>query len=895
MKIVNLKTDYRTNPLGIGTSKPRFCWEMISEKRNTLQIAYRIVCALSQEDLVNKLNLHWDTGKIESDKSIQIEYDGPVLQSSQRIYWQVKIWDNHNREYEWSEVAFWEMGLLNPSDWKASWIEPDIEEDTSESNPCPFLRKEFSVNGKVHRAVVSISGRGLYQFFLNGEKVSDDLFTPGWTSYHHRIQYQAYDITDMLKNGNNAFGAILGDGWYRGFFGWQGKRNLYGDKLSFIAQILINYSDGTQDTIGSDDTWKSATGPILKSDLYNGEIYDARLEMESWNHSEFNDKDWRGVKVADQSKEILVSSESNPVRITEEIKPVKKLITPKGELVFDLGQNIVGWIQFSLKGRKGLMITLRYAEVLDKEGNFYIDNLRAAKAEDQYIFKSDEIETFEPHFTFHGFRYLKVDGYEDEIEPQNITGKIIHTDMRSTGNFECSDPLVNQLQKNIQWGLRGNFLDVPTDCPQRDERMGWTGDAQVFAPTACFNMDTAAFFTKWMNDFSVDQKKDGSVPWVVPMVVEGGGGTGWSDGYGATGWADAAIIIPWTIYQIYGDTGILEKQYNSMKAWVEYMRRESGNDHLFNTGFHFGDWLAYATTKCDYPGATTDKDLIATAYFYYSTLLLQKIAAILGKMDDADNFEKLRSEIKKAFQKEFLSQTGRLSSNTQTAYVLALAFNLIPDVLKTIAAKRLADDVIKFGHITTGFLGTPLICDVLAENGYPDLAYMLLFRKEYPSWLYPVSIGATTIWERWDGIRPDGSFQDPGMNSFNHYAYGAVGNFLYTKVAGISVDPVSPGYKKFRINPLISDKLTFAKAEYHSIHGDIKSYWQINDNKLLLDVTIPSNTTATIEFRANDLESVFEGDKPVSDVHDIKILGCSNKKIVLEAGSGTYYFKSIIR
>jgi len=463
--------------------------------------------------------------------------------------------------------------------------------------------------------------------------------------------------------------------------------------------------------------------------------------------------------------------------------------------------------------------------------------------------------------------------------------------MPATGYFECSDSLINRLQKNIQWGLRGNFLDVPTDCPQRDERMGWTGDAQVFAPTACFNMDAAAFYTKWMKDFTADQLADGSVPWVVPMVIKGGGGTGWSDGYGATGWADAAIIIPWTIYRIYGDKRILETQYESMKAWVEFMRRQAGSTYLFNKGFHFGDWLAYATTQSDYPGATTDKDLIATAYFYYSTSLLHKIAALIGKSDDAEGYGVLKQHIREAFQKEYITPNGRLSSNTQTAYVLALAFGLIPDDLKENAAKRLAEDVRKFGHITTGFLGTPLICQVLTENGYADLAYMLLFRKEYPSWLYPVTMGATTIWERWDGIKPDGTFQDTGMNSFNHYAYGAVGNWLYSTVTGINPDSVIPGYKKIIIKPYVNERLTYAWAEYHSVYGKIVSYWERKDNVLIINISVPANTSAVFEIPAKNIENIYENGIPVSEINYLTVKGKMENRILIEGGSGDYKFE----
>jgi alpha-L-rhamnosidase len=471
--------------------------------------------------------------------------------------------------------------------------------------------------------------------------------------------------------------------------------------------------------------------------------------------------------------------------------------------------------------------------------------------------------------------------------------------MAPTGDFECSDTLINRLQDNIQWSLRGNFLDIPTDCPQRDERMGWTGDAQIFAPTACFNMDTSSFYSKWMKDFRVDQKEDGSIPWVVPNVIEDGAGTGWSDGYGATGWADAVVIIPWTVYQVYGDKRILSELYTTMRGWEEYMIRESGDSYIFRTGFHFGDWLSFAeyftyrynAPDYGYAGATTEKELIATAYFYYTTGLMHKIAVILGNKDDAERYGDLLPRIKKAFQDEFLTKNGRLTSNTQTAYVLALSFGLLPGDLVDIAAKRLADDINYFGHLTTGFLGTPLLCQALTNNGFSDIAYKLLFNKRYPSWLYPVTEGATTIWERWDGIRPDGSFQDQRMNSFNHYAYGAVGSWLYSSVAGIRFDEENPGYKRIIIKPYLTDKLDYAKAVFHSVYGRIVSHWKRCNDSIKFHVEIPPNTTACIYIPCSEKKQIYDSNKRVEELKEVKILGWQGGITILEIGSGKYVFE----
>lgn len=899
MKVINLLTEYKINPLGIETLSPRLSWEIAADGRGVVQNAYELKCANSLKDLESNKNLIWHSGKMDSEQSIQIEYKGNQLKSEERVYWQVKVWDNKGEVSKWSDAGYWEMGLLDNLDWKAQWIEPALKEEASKSAPCAHLRNDFAAGSRIQKASLYITCKGLYELSLNGEKVGDELFTPGWTSYHNRIQYQVFDVTERLLIGQNSIGVILADGWYRGYFGWQGKKNLYGDKLALLLQLKIFYDDGSEELVLSDDTWKSGTGPILESDIYNGEIYNARLEMDGWNCSGFDDSTWNSVIIRNFGYDMLVPSEGVPVKITETITPIEKIITPKGELVFDLGQNIVGWVQISLAGKAGSRITIQHAEVLDQEGNFYIENLRSAKAEDTYFFKADGVEVYEPHFTFHGFRYIKISEYEGEISLDNIRGRVIHSDMGERGDFECSDSLVNKLQKNIQWGLRGNFLDIPTDCPQRDERMGWTGDAQVFASTACFNRDTASFFSKWLKDLSLDQKKDGSVPWVVPNVVENGGGTGWSDGFGATGWADAAVVIPWTVYQVYDDKRILSEQYASMKAWEEYMIRESGDSCIFNSGFHFGDWLSFAeyyslkynAPDYGYAGAYTEKELIATAYYYSTTKLMHKIALVLGKQKDADRFSLLLPQIKTAFQREFLTQTGRLTSNTQTAYVLALSFGLIPDEMTAIAAKRLVDDINYFGHLTCGFLGTPLICQALTDSGYPEIAYDLLFNKHYPSWLYPITQGATTIWERWDGIKTDGTFQDVGMNSFNHYAYGAVGNWLYTSVAGINTDASKPGYKRIIIKPHLTNRLSYAKATYQSAYGRISSHWERSSEEIELNLEIPANTTARVHLPCSVSDEIYESDQKIDAIEEIVIIDNKNKRTVVEIGSGKYCFR----
>ncbi|MDH7599366.1 MAG: glycoside hydrolase family 78 protein [Sedimentisphaerales bacterium] len=885
--VYDLRCEYKVNPLGIDRSCPRLSWKIKSSDRNVLQSAYQIQVASSIEDLAADKGLLWDTGKVESDRSIHVPYAGPGPVSRQRVYWRVRVWDNKGNCSDWSQVAWWEMGLLSASDWKANWIEPGYSEQTDRSNPAPMLRRDFVLAGSLKTSRLYITSHGLYQAYINGQPVTEDLFTPGWTSYRKRLQYQTYDVTGLLRPGRNTIGVILGDGWFRGrLMGGKG-RNHYGDRLGLLAQLEVTYQDGRVDCLSTDRTWKASTGPILASDIYDGEVYDARLCRPGWCEPDYNDADWTPVRLANYIAN-LVAPLGPAVRRIEELRPVKIFTTPAGQLVADLGQNMVGWTRIRVRGPAGTKVTLRHFEVLDKKGNVYTENLRSAKQTDTFVLSGDPNgEVFEPHFTYHGFRYVQIEGWPGQPSANDITGVVIHSDIRPTGAFECSDPLVNQLQHNIQWGQKGNFLEVPTDCPQRDERLGWTGDAQVFARTACFNADVAAFYTKWLADLAADQKPNGSVPHVIPDVLSKDQPTGG----GAAGWADAAVIVPWTVYICYGDKGILESQYASMKAWVDYMARRAGPSLLWKNDYTFGDWLAYATNRSDYPGATTDKDLICQGYFARSTDILQHTAKILGKDQDAKYYAKLLEGIRSAFQREFVSLNARVASNTQTAYCLALGFGLLPPGQRQQAASRLAADVRQFGHLTTGFLGTPLICQVLTEYGYLDLAYMLLLRKDYPSWLYPVTRGATTIWERWDGIRPDGSFQDPGMNSFNHYAYGAIGHWLYSTVAGIDLDPERPGYKHIIIRPRPGGGLTYAKASLESMYGRIESAWRIDGGQMHLEVVIPPNTTATINLLGAEPKDITESGKGLSEAEGVNVVRQDPSQTIIGVGSGTYHFR----
>ena len=886
IKVTGLRAEYKENPLGIDARRPRLSWQLTATERDVRQSAYQIRVAASERSLGAGSGLVWDSGRVSSDESLHRTYEGQPLKSGQRYFWQVRVWDAGGRASDWSDAAWWETGLLDAADWRAEWIEPDLPEDPKKSEPAPLLRRSFKLSGQVARARAYVTSHGLYEMYLNGRRVGDQVFTPGWTSYNHWLQYQTYDVTDLLRNGENAVGVMLGNGWYRGNLAWEGKRNVYGERLALLALVKVTYQDGREEIIGTDQQWKSATGPLLMSEIYHGETYDARLEKDGWNAPGFADQQWSGVKTANHRKDNLFAPPGPAVRKVEELRPVRIFKTPAGDTVADLGQNMVGWVRLKAQGPAGTTITIRHAEVLDKVGNFYTENLRAAKATARYTLRGSGAETFEPHFTFFGFRYVAVSGYPGELTPESLTGVVVHSAMARTSEFETSSALINQLQHNIIWGQKGNFLDVPTDCPQRDERLGWTGDAQVFARTAAFNMDVAGFFEKWLRDVAADQYPSGSVPHVIPDVL----GTAERPAGGSAAWADSSVIIPWTMYLTYGDKRFLEDQYASMTKWVGYMQKRAGDDYIWDGDQHFGDWLAFATTRSDYPGATTGKDLIATAFFAYSTSLVEQAARILGKNDDAAKYAELLKKIKAAFRREFVTETGRVGEDTQTAYTLALHFDLLPEEMRPMAARRLAKDVRERRHLTTGFVGTPYLCHVLTRFGYLDEAYLLLNREGYPSWLYPVRQGATTIWERWDGQKPDGTFQDKGMNSFNHYAYGAIGEWMYRVMAGIEIDPARPGYRHILIQPQPGGGFTNVRAAHQTMYGKVSSAWTLKDGRIELTIEIPANTQATVRLPKAKLSDVVEADQPLAKGNGISEVRQDGNAVIIETGSGQYRF-----
>jgi alpha-L-rhamnosidase len=920
LSAVDLRCEYLENPLGVEAAAPRLSWQVRGEGRSLRQSAYQVQVAENPEGLTSSAGLLWDTSKISSDQTTHIAYQGEALKSGQRAFWRVRAWDQNDQPGAWSETAFWEMGLLHPADWQAQWIEPDWQEDPQIQQPCPYLRHDFSVQKTLQSARVYITSHGVYELTLNGQPVTEDIFTPGYTAYQKRLQYQVYDVTGFLQEGECAVGVILGDGWWRGKIGVNSVRNAYGEKLALLLQLHLRYSDGSQELILSDETWKANAGPILMADLKDGEKYDARLEMPGWDQPGFDDSGWRGVRRGDYGVDNLAASCGVPVRRQELIPTAQVLQTPSGDTVVDLGQNIAGRVRLKVSGPAGAVVTLTHGEVLDAQGNFTQKNLALGRQPKDFWFqkvsytlKGEGEEVYEPRFTFHGFRYVKVEGFPGELAPENLTGVAIYSNMPASGTFSCSSEMLNQLQSNITWSQKGNFLDIPTDCPQR-ERAGWTGDAQIFARTGSFIMETAAFFTKWLKDLAAEQYENGLVTNLVPNAFEKSSGF-FKRLEGSAGWGDAAVIIPWTLYLCYADRGILEQQYASMKAWVDYAAGRAAASHwarrlepatwfsglrrqrlpyLWDTGYHWGEWLepdAGSNMLRMFGGMLKRLILsepeVATPYLAYSSGLLAKIAHLIGKPEDAAHYETLSSKVKAAYTAEFVRPDGRIHPHKQASYVRALAFELTPAELRPKIAAQLADMVRQNGnHLGTGFLSTPFLCHVLSQYGYLDIAYALLNQKTIPSWLYAVTKGATTIWESWDGIKEDGSVNA----SHNHYSYGAIGSWMYQVVAGLELDPDAPGYKHFIVQPHPGGGLTHARAAYQSLHGPIVVGWYTQDQAMHVDVEAPPNTTARVRLPAAAATYVTESGIPLEEAPGVHGIHTDGHDTVFEIDSGSYSF-----
>jgi len=993
--LTNLRCEYRENRLGIDVAKPRLSWVIADPKseisnlesqitRSVAQTAYQVLVASTPELLAKDQGDLWDSGKVESDQSIQVEYAGRPLESRMQCHWKVRVWTLTSdlrplTSSSWSNPAMWTMGLLKPDDWQAKWIgvrrpapapagrsplgpgplrivsasyqsvsgasardvtgllasrvqdstllivagnaelggdpangmekklvvEYELagrrgtmtvaenerlainlnnysEEEAKWSRP-GYLRKGFTLDGAVRRATVYATALGLYELRLNGQRVGDHLLAPEWTDYHRRVQYQTYDVTRLLRSGANAIGATLANGWYCG--GWQywekNIRAMYGSEPSLLVQMEIEFADGRRQTLVSDDSWRGmADGPLRFTGIYEGVTYDARKETPGWDAPGFDDSKWVALQPrgADLKVGKLVWQRGQPIRATRELKPVAITEVKPGVYVFAFDQNMVGHCRTKFRGKAGETVELQHGEMRNPDGTVFLGNLLVVSQHriqiDRYTFRSDGEETFEPAFTYHGFQYVEVRGLKEKPALDSLVGVVVHSDCPEIGEFTCSEPLLNRLAQNILWSQRGNYMGVPTDCPQRNERCGYTGDAQFFMRAAVYNMDVSAFFNKWLVDVCEDaQMPDGHFADRAPHY---GTGDSWY-----IGWGDAGIICPYEIYRNYGDTRVIREHYAAMKRYLDAMNRNS-KDGLFTGNIGGGDWLN--------TGGGVADDVMGTAYLAFDFKLMAEMAGAIGETRDAARFRDRAAEVTEAFAKAYIDAEGNIKESSQSGYALAFTMGLVPPELKEKMTARFAEEARRFDwHPRTGFIGTPRLLPGLHLAGRDDDAYKLLLTKTAPSWLYPVSVGATTIWEQWDGW--DGRNAKGGMNSLNHYAFGAVGEYLFGMVGGIQPD--APGYKRILIQPVIRDGLTWARTRYVSIHGKIVSNWKREGDKLTMEVSIPPNTTATVYVPAKNEGMVLESGKPVAETRGVKFLRMEKDSAVYEIGSGVYEFASM--
>ena len=864
-----LRVEYLENPRGIDEPFPRFFWVMSDDRRGAGQTAYQLEVTAAGKTV-------WDSGKGETDTALQIVYNGRPLAARTRYEWRVRLWDMDGSPGDWSHTAWFETGLTG--DWAAQWIRGS--NSGSYCQPASYFRKEFSLKSKPRKARLYTTALGLYMPCLNGAPATDNCFMPGWTDYYKRVQYQAYDVTELLHGGGNAIGIILNEGWFCGQISrlWSTGIVNYGDRPAFLAQLEVELEDGSTQTITSGSDWRfSNNGPVRASDIYMGENYDARMELPGWNCAGYDDSQWF-PSVVDERKIRIDWNSGLPVRRIEERKPVLISQPSPGIWVVDMGQNITGREKMVVRNAPaGTEIYVKHGEMLKNDGTVYIDNLRGARAATQYIAAGGAEEIYEPLFTFYGFRYLEISGWPGGLTEDQISCYVIHSDMERTGWFECSDPLLNKLYENAWWGHRDNYLDVPTDCPQRDERLAWTGDTQVFARSAAYNADVAAFFTKWLEDLDLSRNEDGEYPQYAPFYRK--------DGFvGAAGWADAGLICPWVIWEMYGDKRVLEKYFDSMLGWIKFVEKQS--DNLISSQARFKDHLNI--------NAETPADLVGTAFFAGMAELLSRIAAIIGRNDEAEKLLKLFTGIKQAYVNRFISPSGELTVKTQAAAVLTLYFKLAPDEFRQQIVDYLVHDIVveHDTHLSTGFLGTPYLAHVLSDNGRADIAYALLLQQTCPSWLFPVTQGATTFWERWNSWTKDsGCFAGP-MNSFNHYAFGSIIDWFYGVICGIKPVSNPPAFKHFRAAPLSGGKLDFARMVFNSPYGMIVSEWRKTAAGMTYKLAVPANTTAEVCFPASSLADISENGRPVAALFEV--VSSDSGRPAIKLAAGTYEFEIIL-
>ena len=928
----NLRTEYLVNPEGIDETKPRLSWQLQSGERGQKQTAYRVLVASGTAALAANRGDLWDSGKVKSAQTLNVIYGGRALSSRQQCFWKVQVWDSHGRISQWSQSARWSLGLLKPEDWQAQWISFKDTTPVHASRETLFLpparqyRKEFAAAKQVKRATIYASMLGIGDLQINGRRVSDVYFEPGWSDYIKRAYYRTHDVTPLVKPGANAIGITVADGWYAGYVGYgllvgygpnKAGRCFYGKTPALLAQLEVEYGDGTREVIGTDTTWKvSGDGPTREADLIMGEAFDARLEEPEWSRAGFKDTAWappiraedngsvkarfsdgmgdREVELGFQKPGKLQAYSGPPIRVTEELK-ARRMTEPKpGVYVFDMGENFAGNIRLRVKGRAGTRVQIRYAEMLHPDGRLMTENLRKARATDSYILRGDAAgETWTPRFTYHGFQFVELTGMPSRPELGAVTGLVLHSDTPLASSFTCSDEVSNQLFRNIRRTQLANYVELPTDCPQRDERLGWMGDAQAYVRAASCNADVSAFFTKWLDDVDEAQRDFGAYPDYCPYPMAHGA-PGKTFG---TAWTDAGVICPWTIWQVYGDTRVIERHWASLQRFMEWRKRSSPNLRGVSIGNTWGDWLNLSET--------TPIEFIDAAYFALDAKLMAEMAQAIGKRGEASAYRKLFAGIRTAFQQDYVGPDGALKVDTQTAYVLALSFGLLPDEMVKSAADRLAAKIASNGfRMATGFLGTKPLLPVLTAHGHHDLAVRLFQSRAFPSWGYEVANGATSVWERWDsytkehGFNGQGGNQNAAMNSFSHYAFGAVCEWMFRDLAGI--DNEGPGFQRIVLRPgpptagsnPDNKPIDWVKAEHMSAHGRIATAWKSTADRFELDVTIPANTTATLYLPAKTGGSITEGGNDLKGNAGVKLLRMEGDRAVISLDSGSYRFIS---
>lgn len=869
MKIVRLRANHFKNALGSDFSDLSLSWvteDTDAKKQESAQVI------ISNSDKFECESLVYDSGNCKDADSRSFR-PGIELEACTCYYWKVKVTGDNGVAAE-SEAARFETGKMG-GPWQGTWITPDLDKDIH-----PYMRKNFVLDGNIKSARVYASAAGIYEMEINGEKISNEYLLPGYSVYDCWMQYQTFDVTKYLKEGKNVIGAILGKGWFSGRFGLGGLEDTYGDRMALLCELVITKEDGSQVVIATDESWKSNQGPVSKSNIYDGEHYNANNEIADWSTESCEDDSWTGVKQIELKIGAMAERLSPPIIKHESFKPEKVIHTPKGEIVIDFGQNMAGWVEFHINVPKDSKILIQYGELL-QNGCFYRDNLRSAKAEYEYISNGKSAHV-RPHFTYYGFRFIKIEGME--VNPEDFTAYSIHSHMDELGEIKTSDERVNRLILNAKWGQKSNFVDIPTDCPQRDERMGWTGDTQVFSGTASFFTNTAAFYNKYLKDLREEQKLiDGSVPVIIPRVRnQREVGTG----HGSSVWGDVATILPWNVYLYFGDKSMLLKHYQAMKDWVGYIVRQDeadGGKRLWQTGSHIADWLALDNPDTsDIFNGGTDPYYIATAYYHYSVKLTGDAAEALGKEEDVAYYRKLQEEIKDAFCNEYVTPNGKISVNTQTAFIVALFMDLLPQEQQSRTAEALKNKIVDKGmHLDTGFVGTTFICRVLSCVGANDFAYKLLINDDFPSWLYSVNMGATTIWERWNSVNSDGSVSSTGMNSMNHYAYGSVVEWIARDVCGLNPVFAEPGFKKALIKPQPFGYLQNASIRYKSVSGTYVSNWKImKDEKVKFNFEVPFNCEAEIILPDAKLKDIV-----ISGAQPLKVEE-KNENVILTVESG---------